>query len=67
MSAGVEDDVKMVRMEVPDAPGVRETLSGLKDAVGPSVTAGATEAIRFTGPEKPRLLRLIVEAPEEPA
>ncbi len=57
----------MVMMEVPDAPGVRETVSGLKDAVGPFVTAGATEAARLTGPEKPRLLRLIVEAPEEPA
>ncbi len=67
MLAGVEAVVEMVSVEAPDPPSASETLGALKDAVGPFVTTGETEAVRPTEPEKPRLLRLIVTMAEEPA
>jgi hypothetical protein len=58
---------------VPVPFAVRATLEGLEDAVGSTresdavVSAGATEAARFTVPAKLyRLLRVIVVVPDDP-
>jgi hypothetical protein len=66
-----EDDTNMV--EVPDPFAVRATPAGLKETVGSTresdavVSAGATEAARFTVPTKLyRLLRVIIEVPDDP-
>ncbi len=52
-------------METAIVPGARVTLNGLRDTPGPE---GETVAVTLTAPEKLfRLVRVIVELPEEPA
>ncbi len=66
MPAGVEAVVAIVRVEVPEDPGVRLMLVGLKVKVIP-VAAGETVADNATLPVKPRLLAVIVEVADPPA
>jgi len=56
----------MVRVEVPEDPGVRLMLVRLKAKVIP-VAAGATVADNATLPVKPRLLAVMVEVVDPPA
>jgi hypothetical protein len=53
------------KVALPVPPEFKTTLVGLRVANGP---AGEIDAERLTVPEKPfRLLKVIVEVPEEPA
>ena len=53
-----------VNVEVPEPPEDRNTLTGLKDVVGPD---GETEAVRVTVPEKPlTLANWIADVPGAP-
>jgi len=62
----VADVVAIVRVDVPDEPGVRLILVGANANVIP-VAAGETVAERATLPVKPRLFAVIVEVAELPA
>jgi len=56
-------DEETLRVDEPDPPEERLTLTGFRDAV---IAAGVTEEERKTVPEKPlRLERLIVDVPTE--
>ena len=60
---GVDEDT--VSVDVADPPEVSVMLVWLSDAVEPA--EGTNEVERVTVPEKPlRLVRLIVEVPEDP-
>ncbi len=52
------------RVETTDPPGVKETLDGLRDAMGPR---GETLSARLTRPVKPVLFRNIFAEVEPPA
>jgi len=53
------------RVAIPVPPEFKTTLAGLRLATGPD---GETDAETLRVPEKPfRLLKVIVEVPEEPA
>ncbi len=57
-----------VRMELPIPLDVSVTLVGLKDAAGRGLlVALETVADRVTVPEKPLLVRVIMEVPSEPS
>ena len=58
-------DEVTVRVDMPELPEVRATLVGLAEAVRPE---GETEVVSATLPANPpRLLSVIVEAPDWPA
>jgi len=58
--------VAIVRIEVPDVPGVRPMLVGANAKVIP-VAAGETVAESATLPVNPRLLAVTVDVAEPPA
>ncbi len=63
MPAAVVSGTEIVKVDVAVNPGVRETLVGLTETVGP---AGKTVADNDTIPEKPWLVTLIEGVAEEP-
>ncbi len=66
-SAGVDAAVETVALDVPNEPGVRETLGEPDMVVGPLVTEGDTDAESVTLPVKPRLFRVTVDVAEPPS
>jgi len=58
--------VTTVTVEEPVPPGVNVTLTGLKETDRVDV-AGETAADCTTAPLSPKLLRLVVKDPDEPA
>ncbi len=63
MPATVVSGTEIVKVEVAVAPGVRDTLVGLTETVGP---AGETVGDSDTIPEKPVLVTLIDGVAVEP-
>jgi hypothetical protein len=58
--------VDNVRVDVPEDPGVRERVVGLKDTERP-VALGVTDELMVTVPVKPTLATVIVDVAEFPA
>ena len=65
--AATEELVEIVRIEVPEVPGVSGTVSGLSEVVMPLGVPPVTAAASDTVPAKPVLLREIVDVADLPA
>ncbi len=65
--AGVKDVAEMVRVEFPVPPGDNVSVAGLDETVGPPGTRGERAAEKTRVPDRPRLFRVTVNLPEEPA